>query len=105
MKQMPIRVRLALWYMVIFSVAQLAFGVAAWLLLRDSLYNTVSADLIEHVAAVQFFLSLQRPTSTPAHLRDEFIEDYDPKEGTWLQVIDQDGNWLYRSAKAAAAMP
>src|SRR5258708_5733118 len=44
--KLSIGFRLALWYFCFFAVAQLIFGVGAWIFLRDSLRDAASSALI-----------------------------------------------------------
>ena len=46
MRRLSIGLRLTLWYLVFFAVAQLAFGAGMWLILRDNLYDLVDDRLI-----------------------------------------------------------
>ena len=45
MKKLSIGLRLTLWYFVIFAVAQGAFGLAMWVLVRHSMYDVVEDSL------------------------------------------------------------
>ena len=97
MKRLPIRLRLTVWYMVVFSFALGAFGVSVWALVRQRLYADVAEQLQGRVSSVEHYMVAQRDISQQ-HMRQELSEEYDVEdEGTWLQIIDEDGQWIYRS--------
>ncbi len=106
MRRLPIRIRLTVWYLVVFSIALGAFGVAVWTLVRQRLYAEVAAQLQSRVSSVEHYMAAQREDITAEHMSGELKEEYDAEdEGTWLQIMDQDGRWLYRSQAMAAAFP
>lgn len=106
MKRLPIRMRLTVWYLVVFSVALCAFGASVWTLVRQRLYAEVGGQLQSRVSSIEHYMAAQREGISPARMSAELKEEYDAEdEGTWLQVIDQDGQWLYRSQVMAAAFP
>ena len=41
MKRLSIGMRLTLWYLVIFALGELVFGLGMWLILRDSVFDMV----------------------------------------------------------------
>lgn len=105
MKRLPIRIRLALWYMVVFSLALGAFGVSAWILVRQRLYAEVAEQLDGRVSSVEHYMEAQKNTSSE-HTSRELQEEYDAEdEGTWLQIRAEDGSWSYRSRSMALAIP
>ena len=59
MRRLSIGVRLTLWYLAIFAVAQIAFGVGMWLILRHNLYDMVDDGLAAQVDDVKSFLEAQ----------------------------------------------
>jgi heavy metal sensor kinase len=106
MRRLPIRIRLTVWYLVVFSIALGAFGAAVWVLVRQRLYAEVAAQLQSRVSSVEHYMAAQRADMDAAHMSNELKEEYDAEdEGTWLQIMDQDGKWLYRSQAMAAAFP
>jgi heavy metal sensor kinase len=106
MKRLPIRIRLTVWYLAVFSVALAAFGFSAWILIRQRLYAEVSEQLQSRLSSVQHFLVAQGENSTADHMRRELKEEYDAEdEGTWLQIRGEDGEWLYRSRAMAVTFP
>jgi heavy metal sensor kinase len=106
MKRLPIRLRLTVWYLVVFSVALAAFGISVWVLVRQRLYSEAHEQLLSRVASVQHFMVAQGENSTADHMVRELKEEYDAEdEGTWLQIRGEDGQWLYRSRAISEAFP
>src|ERR1700721_2489695 len=52
------------------------------------------------------FLSKRTPGLNLQELREELFQEYrQTDEGKWLQVIDEEGNWLYFSSRDSVADP
>jgi len=99
-KALPIRVRLSLWYFAIFATGACLLSATSWWMLRRSVDATEYHDLQERAEDVQLLLAHGRPDTTIEELRAEFNSIYSLKDdGKWLQVLDQNGNWLYRSRR------
>ena len=77
MRSLPIRLRLATWYFVVFATVQLAFGAAMWVALRHNLYAIVDENLDERVESVRRFIDSQRKNADLAKMREELTETYD----------------------------
>jgi heavy metal sensor kinase len=100
MRPLPIRLRLTLWYCAMFATAAVLLSVSSWWMLRRSLMATEYHELQERAEDVQLLLRQLGPDATPEFLQQKFAEIYQVKDdGKYLQVIDQDGNWLYRSKR------
>ena len=100
MKRLPIRLRLTLWYCAMFATAAVLLSVSSWWMLRRSLMATEYHELQERAEDVQLLLTQLGPNATPEFLQQKFAEIYQVKDdGKYLQVLDQDGNWLYRSKR------
>ena len=100
MKSLPIRTRLSLWYFAMFATAACMLSTASWWMLRRSVDSTEYHDLQERAEDVQLLLAHEDPTRSIEDLRQEFTSIYSIKDdGKWLQVMDQDGNWIYRSKR------
>ena len=81
-------------------------SVASWFLLRQSLDSLMLHELDERVDDVESFLSKRTSGLDLQELRDELLQEYRQKdEGKWLQVVDDDGNWLYFSSRDSVADP
>ncbi len=102
MRRLSIGMRLTLWYLGVFAVAQLAFGVGMWLILRQNLHDVVDGSLAGQVEDVRRFLGSRKNDDTIAELQAEVTEEYSAEaDGDYLQILDADGNWIYRSAALA----
>lgn len=99
MKKLSIGSRLTLWYLAIFAVAQLLFGAAMWVALRQELYSVADDALKAQIEDLTNFLKSQKKKNmTVTKLREEASEAYDLEHsGDFLQVYDQDGNWIFRA--------
>lgn len=103
---LPIRLRFALWFFAIFSVATMAVAAMSLWLVHESIEKLQANELQQRVKSVRRFLEAQWPNQEPASLQQAAIQLYDVTHGgKWLQVIDQDGNWIYRSRYIAEAQP
>lgn len=100
MKQLSIGFRLSLWYLAIFAAAQFFFGVGMWYVLRQHLYGIADGALAEQVEDVGRLLKAQKEKNrTVPKLQEEVSEAYDLEHpGDFLQIYDQDGNWIFRAA-------
>ncbi len=100
MRPLPIRIRLTLLYFLFFAAAGLLLSATSWLVLRHSLASTAQHDLEERIDDVQAFLNAQLPELSEQQLRDVLIREYSGKdEGKYLQVIDDQGIYLYFSER------
>src|SRR5580700_11630717 len=100
MRRLSIGVRLTSWYLVIFAAAELGFGIGMWLVLRQSLYSIADDALTAQVDDVTRFLEAQKPKNrTLAGLQEEVSEAYVLEHsGDFLQLCDEDGNWIFRAS-------
>jgi len=104
MKPLPIRLRLTLWYFVMFAVAAFLLSYGSWWMLRRTLDATVHQDLQERLDDVSLQLHEFRTTSDLHFAQARFADFYrDRDDGKWLQIVDQDGRWVYRSPRMIAA--
>jgi heavy metal sensor kinase len=100
MRHLPIRLRLTLWYCVMFAAAAALLSVASWWMLRRSLVATEYHELQERAEDVQLLLAQQGPDADLTVLQQKFTEIYQVKDdGKYLQVLDQTGHWIYRSKR------
>jgi heavy metal sensor kinase len=97
MKKLSIGLRLTLWYLAIFLLAEAAFGTGMWFILRKNLYDIADAALEGQAAGVKRFLQAREDVSI-AQLRAEISADYKIESSAdYLQISDADGNSIYRS--------
>ena len=100
MKPLPIRLRLTLWYCAMFAAAGVLLSVSNWWMLKRSLKATEYHELQERVEDVQLLLMQLGPHASVESLQQRLAEIYQIKDdGKYLQVLDQDGNWIYRSRR------
>ena len=105
-RPLPIRVRLTLWYSLAFATALLCLGSACLWIVHRAVTDIENEELQQRVRSVRMFLDANQDKETFSQLRDSFSAAYDVSHGKkWLQVIDEHGNWLYRSPHVAAVYP
>lgn len=106
MKPLPIRVRLTLWYFAMFASAATLLCLASLWMLRRSVDVTEYHDLQERAEDVQEVLSHESPDNSLAQITDDFTAIYNLKDdGKYLQVRDEQGNWIYRSKRMIVENP
>jgi len=98
MKRFSIGMRLTLWYLAIFAVAQVIFGAGMWFLLRHHLYDLVNDSLESQVEDLQNFLEAQKKDASIAKLQEEVSETYlIEHSGDYLQLYADQDALIYRS--------
>lgn len=99
MKKVSIGVRLTLWYVAIFAVAQIAFGAGMWFLLRHHLYGLVDDNLEGQIEDLQNFMEAQKKNASIAKLQEEVGEAYLLEHsGDYLELYAENNALLYRSS-------
>jgi heavy metal sensor kinase len=99
MRRLSIGLRLTLWYLTIFALAQLVFGAGMWFLLRHHLYDLVDQSLNGQVEDLKSFMQAQRKNATIAKLQEEVGEAYlIEHSGDYLELYAENGVLLYRSS-------
>lgn len=99
MKRLSIGSRLTLSYLIIFAVAQLAFGFGMWFILRNNLYDIADDTVEDQIDDVRHFLKAQPKGASTSQLQEELNETYILEHsGDYLQIQDDQGNWIYRSS-------
>ncbi|HEX4664580.1 MAG TPA: heavy metal sensor histidine kinase [Terriglobales bacterium] len=97
MKRLSIGSRLTLWYLAIFLLAELIFGMGMWFILRQNLYEIADQVLKDQTSDLERFLQARQNVSTP-ELEAEISEDYKIESSEdYLQISDADGDLIYRS--------
>jgi heavy metal sensor kinase len=99
MKKVSIGFRLTLWYLMIFAVAQFLFGIGMWFVLRQHLYGMADDALKAQVEDLTNLMNAQKEKNRKvAKMQEEVSEAYDLEHsGDFLQVYDQEGNWIFRA--------
>ncbi len=99
MRRLSIGVRLTLWYLAFFAVAQLVFGAGMWLILRNNLYDLVDDGLEEQIDDLKNFLQSQPKDRSIAKLQQEVNQTYALEHsGNYLEIHAENGELIYRSA-------
>jgi len=105
-RRLPIRARLTLWYSLVFATALLSIGLGSLWMVHRAIDELENAELQQRVRSVNRFLESRPANESPAELRDAITAAYNVSHGSkWLQVIDENGEWLYRSPHVAAVYP
>ena len=103
---LPLRVRLTLWYSLVFAAALFCLGFASLWMVHRAIDDLENNELQQRVRSVRRFVEARPANEAPAQLRDAITAAYDVSHGNkWLQIIDEHGNWLYRSSHVAAVYP
>src|SRR5947209_1343912 len=98
MKRLSIGVRLTLWYLVIFAVGEVVFGVGMWFILRDSVLDMVDDDIETQVDDLSHLLATQANDVTVPTLQALMKEAYGSEHwGDYLAIYTGDGQTLYQS--------
>ena len=97
MKSFPIGARLTAWYFGILAVVLSLFSLTAYFAMRNSIYRTVDEELRVRMEGVRRLIE-RTARYEPGDLRRELREHSELAGNTLLQVADQKGDWLYRSA-------
>jgi heavy metal sensor kinase len=98
-RKLSIGVRLTLWYLAIFAVAQLVFGAGMWLMLRHHLIDLVDDTLESQVDDLKKFLEAQKNDASIAKLQEEVTETYGLEHsGDYLEIYADQSSLIYRSA-------
>jgi heavy metal sensor kinase len=99
MRRLSIGVRLTLWYLAIFALAEIVFGAGMWFILRHHLYDLVDDGLEEQVDDLSNFLRTLGNDPALPMLREEVNETYAIEHlGNYLAVYGEKGDLIYRSA-------
>ena len=95
---LSIGLRLTLWYLFIFAVAQCVFGIGMYVVLRHHLREIVNDSLREEMQDLRSVLQEQKPDLTLERLREEVTEAYaQDHAGEYLQIFTSHGETIYLS--------
>jgi heavy metal sensor kinase len=102
--KLPIRIRITISYFIIFSLAGILLCCASYLMARRSLYLAVDHDLDEHVDDVRDFFTTHQLGADFEQTRAEVNAEFESKDdGKWLQIRNDQGQWIYRSQRMLLA--
>lgn len=103
---LSIRLRLSLWFFLIFAVAMFTLSATCLWMVHRCILTIETTELQQRVRSIQRFLEAQPPNEPIATLRESMASTYDVTHGSkWLQVIGQDGDWIYRSKAITELYP
>jgi heavy metal sensor kinase len=103
MKRLSIGMRLTLWYLAIFALGQVLFGAGMWFILRNNLYDIVDDGVENQADDVKSLLQAQGKNAPIEQLRQAVGEEYGiGHAGDYIQILDGNGEVIYRSAFLAA---
>jgi heavy metal sensor kinase len=106
MISLPIRVRLTLWYFAMFATAAALLSLASLWMLRRSVDAAEYHELQERADDVRELLSREDPAHSLNQLSADFAAIYNFKDdGKYLQVRNEEGNWIFRSKRMIAQNP
>ena len=105
-KSLPIRIRLTLWYSLAIAATMFTIGFISLWMVHRAINDLENEELQQRVRSVRRFVESRPAGETRAQLHDAITAAYNVSHGNkWLQVIDEQGNWIYRSPHVAAAYP
>jgi heavy metal sensor kinase len=83
-----------------------SIGFASLWMVHRAIDDLENEELQQRVRSVRRFIESRPADETRAQLHDAITAAYNVSHGNkWLQVIDEQGNWVYRSPHVAAAYP
>jgi heavy metal sensor kinase len=99
MKRLPIGVRLTLWYVAIFALGELIFGLGMWLILRHNLYDIVDDGIESQIEDLNNWLRVQQESTSLTKLQSALATAYDRAHaGDFLAVYAENGEPIYLSS-------
>jgi methyl-accepting chemotaxis protein len=99
MKSVPIRLKLTLWYTSITCLTFLAAALAIYFTIRLSVQRNADRELAVRLEGIKVFLQKADSYSTTEQLSHELQERGGVRlNGDPFQVVNQEGQWLYRPA-------
>ncbi len=105
-KSLPIRIRLTLWYSLAIATTMFSIGFASLWMVHRAIDDLEKEELQQRARSVRRFVASRPAGETRDQLHDAITAAYNVSHGNkWLQVIDEQGNWIYRSPHVAAAYP
>jgi len=99
MINLPVRIRLTAWHLIVLSITFLVFSAGMYLAMRGSIHRAVDGELADRLQTVHAFLWRHLPWQSGEELLREFREHSGLKPGGDLyQVMDSTGIWVFRPA-------
>jgi len=99
MKRLPLGVRLTVWYVAVFALGEIIFGLGMWLILRHNLYDIVDDGIESQIEDLDKWLRAQQENASVAKLQSTFAATYGNQHaGDFLAVYAGNGDAIYRSS-------
>jgi heavy metal sensor kinase len=99
MKNLPIRLKLTLWYTSITCLTFLVVALAIYFTIRISTQRNTDRELALRLEGIRIFLQKADSYSTTEQLSHELQERGGVRlNGDPFQVVNQEGHWIYRPA-------
>jgi heavy metal sensor kinase len=97
MKPIPIRLKLTAWYIAVLLASLSLFAITAFIAMKKGIEKSVDENLAGQAAGVEEVIERVLQTE-PAQLPGE-LREYQAlhEQADFLQVVDQNGRWIYRS--------
>src|ERR1700704_3191970 len=92
--------RLTGWYIAILAGTLGLAGAGVWFGIRKSINETADRDLRSRIPAVRAYVDRQFRRGGKSRLAKELDEESMGAAPAGLQIIDSEGNWVYRSPAA-----
>lgn len=100
MKSLPIRLRLTCWYFAMFASASTLLCLTSLWMLQRSMDEAEYHELQERVDDVRVVLDHESADRSPQQVSSDLAAIYNLKDdGKYLQVRDEEGNWVFRSRR------
>lgn len=102
MRSVPIRIRITVLYSILFASVALALSLTTWWMLQRTIDASTHQDLQERTGDIRKQIHAFDVQPAHAALQDRFDAIYHFRDaGKWLQILDENGTWVYRSARMA----
>ncbi len=106
MRSLPIRLRLTCWYFAMFASAATLLCLTSLWMLQRSVDETEYHEMQERADDVRVVLSHEDPDRNLQQLTSDLASVYSLKDdGKYLQVRDEQGNWIFRSRRMVEESP
>ena len=106
MKSLPIRLRLTWWYFAMFASAAILLCLTSLWMLRRSVDETEYHEMQERADDVRVVMSHETSDRDLRQLSSDLAAIYSFKDdGKYLQVRDEQGNWIFRSRRMIEENP
>lgn len=106
MKPPPIRIRLTLLYSLAMAATLFSIGFVSLWMVQQAVDHLEKNELRQRARSVARFVESRPENESFSQLQDNIADAFHNSHGNkWLQVINEQGRWLYRSPHVAAVYP